>query len=116
MGKCPRIYKPRGRGKVVDVGTCRAQKARHRTSSPETRPSPPPHSPLRPLKRRHRRRIIQSHIFIGGGYGGLQLRVPCGAICLIALFVASSDQESNQETGASKQLAPHSRKRNCKPL
>src|SRR5262245_66676906 len=76
MGKCPRIYKPRGRGKVVDVGTCRAQKARHRTSSPETRPSPPPHSPLRPLKRRHRRRIIQSHIFIGGGYGGLHIESP----------------------------------------
>jgi hypothetical protein len=28
-----------------------------------------------------------------------------GAICLIALFVASSDQESNRERGASKQLA-----------
>jgi hypothetical protein len=39
-------------------------------------------------------------------YGGKQMRVGCGAICLIALF---SDQESNQEKGASKQLAPHSR-------
>ncbi len=28
------------------------------------------------------------------------------AICLIALFVALSDQESDQERGASKQLAP----------
>jgi hypothetical protein len=37
-------------------------------------------------------------------YGGKQMRVGCGAICLIALF---SDQESNQEKGASKQLAPH---------
>jgi hypothetical protein len=33
------------------------------------------------------------------------MRALCRAICLIALFVASSDQESNQETGASKQLA-----------
>jgi len=32
--------------------------------------------------------------------------VRCGAICLIALFVALSDQESDQERGASKQLAP----------
>jgi flagellar basal body-associated protein FliL len=31
--------------------------------------------------------------------------VPYGAICLIALFVALSDQESNQERVASKQLA-----------
>ena len=30
----------------------------------------------------------------------------CGAICLIALSVALSDQESNQERGASKRLAP----------
>jgi hypothetical protein len=30
---------------------------------------------------------------------------------LIALFMALSDQESNQETGASKQLAPPSRTR-----
>jgi hypothetical protein len=34
------------------------------------------------------------------------MRVRCGAICLIALFVALSDQEFNQEGGASKQLAP----------
>ena len=34
-------------------------------------------------------------------YGGLQLLVRCGAICLIAFFVALSDQE----TCASKQLA-----------
>jgi hypothetical protein len=34
------------------------------------------------------------------------MRVRCGAICLIALCVALSDQESNQETGTSKQLAP----------
>jgi hypothetical protein len=33
---------------------------------------------------------------------GLQLRVRCGAICLIALFAALS----NQERSASKQLAP----------
>jgi len=33
------------------------------------------------------------------------MRVRCGAICLIALIVASSDQESNQERGASEQLA-----------
>jgi len=32
--------------------------------------------------------------------------VRCGAICLIALFAALSDWESNQERGASKQLAP----------
>ena len=35
-------------------------------------------------------------------YGGLQSRVRCGVIYLIALFVASSDQETNQERGASK--------------
>src|SRR5262249_9099650 len=34
------------------------------------------------------------------------MRLWCGAICLIALFVSFSDQESNQERGASKQLAP----------
>ena len=34
------------------------------------------------------------------------MRVRCGASCLIALFVVLSDQESNQERGASKQLAP----------
>jgi hypothetical protein len=34
--------------------------------------------------------------------------VRCGAICLIAQFLALSDQESNQERGASKQLAPQS--------
>src|SRR5262245_21184335 len=34
------------------------------------------------------------------------MSVRCGAICLIALFVALSGQGSNQETGASKQLAP----------
>jgi hypothetical protein len=39
-------------------------------------------------------------------YGGKQMRLRCGAICLIALFVASSKQESNQERGASKHLAP----------
>jgi len=33
------------------------------------------------------------------------MRALCRAICLIALIVASSDQESNQETCASKQLA-----------
>jgi hypothetical protein len=38
------------------------------------------------------------------------MRVPCGAICLIALFVALS----NQETSASKQLAPQSLTRNRK--
>jgi hypothetical protein len=37
---------------------------------------------------------------------GFQSRIRCGAICLIALPVALSDQESNQERGASKQLAP----------
>ena len=35
-------------------------------------------------------------------FGGKQTRVRCGAICLIALFVASPDQEKS----ASKQLAP----------
>ena len=39
-----------------------------------------------------------------------------GAICLIALFVASSDQESNQESGASKQLRRRSPTRICLPL
>jgi hypothetical protein len=39
-------------------------------------------------------------------YGGKQMRVRRGAICLIALFVASPNQESNQERGASKHLAP----------
>jgi hypothetical protein len=39
-------------------------------------------------------------------YGDLQMRVRCGAICLIALFVALFDWKSNQERGASKQLAP----------
>jgi hypothetical protein len=39
-------------------------------------------------------------------YGGKQMRVWRGAICLIALFVASPNQESNQERGASKHLAP----------
>jgi hypothetical protein len=34
------------------------------------------------------------------------MRVRCGTICLIALFVALSAQESNKETGESKQLAP----------
>jgi hypothetical protein len=33
------------------------------------------------------------------------MRIRCGAICLIALFVALSDQEFNQERGAGKQLA-----------
>ena len=33
------------------------------------------------------------------------MRERCGAICLIALFVAFSDQESDQERGASNQLA-----------
>jgi hypothetical protein len=32
-----------------------------------------------------------------------------GRFCLIALFVASSDQESNQERGAGNQLAPQRR-------
>jgi len=43
-------------------------------------------------------------VYSGGAfsnYGGLQMRVRCGAICLIALFVAFSDQE----TCASKQWA-----------
>jgi len=35
-------------------------------------------------------------------YGAKQTHVRCGAICLIALIVASSDQEKS----ASKQLAP----------
>jgi hypothetical protein len=34
--------------------------------------------------------------------GDQQMRIRCGAICLIALFVALSDQKR----GASKQLAP----------
>jgi hypothetical protein len=34
------------------------------------------------------------------------MRAWCGAICLIALSVVLSNQESNQERGASKQLAP----------
>jgi hypothetical protein len=34
------------------------------------------------------------------------MRVRCGAICFIALFVAPSYREPNQEIGASKQLAP----------
>src|SRR5215510_10707306 len=33
-------------------------------------------------------------------------RVRCEAICLIALFVGLPDQESNRETGSSKQLEP----------
>jgi hypothetical protein len=37
-------------------------------------------------------------------YGAKQTHVRCGAICLIALIVASSDQEKS----ASKQLAPQS--------
>ena len=41
-------------------------------------------------------------------YGGRQMRSRRGAICLIALLVASPNQESNQERGASKQLAPQS--------
>jgi hypothetical protein len=45
-------------------------------------------------------------------YGGLRMRVWCGAICLIALIVTLS----NQETCASKQLAPQPRTRICKPL
>jgi hypothetical protein len=40
------------------------------------------------------------------------LCVRCGAIYLIALFAALSDWE----TRPSKQLAPHSRIRNCNPL
>src|SRR5262245_66507747 len=36
----------------------------------------------------------------------LRLHVRCGASCLLALFVALSVQESNEERGASKQLAP----------
>jgi hypothetical protein len=44
------------------------------------------------------------------------MRVQCGAICLIALFVASSDRESNQESGASKQLAPQQPTRICYPI
>jgi hypothetical protein len=38
-------------------------------------------------------------------YGGKQMRSRRGAICLIALLVASPNQESNQERGASKHLA-----------
>jgi len=41
-------------------------------------------------------------LFLLANYDGLQSPVRCGAICLIALSVALS----NQETGASKQLAP----------
>src|SRR5262249_35117995 len=37
---------------------------------------------------------------------GVHLRLRCVVICLIALFVALPDQESDQERGASKQLAP----------
>jgi hypothetical protein len=36
----------------------------------------------------------------------LESCIRCGAICLIALLVVLFDQESNQERGASKQLAP----------
>jgi hypothetical protein len=39
-------------------------------------------------------------------YGGKQMRVRRGAICLIALFVASSNQGASQERCASKHLAP----------
>jgi hypothetical protein len=56
--------------------------------------------------------FFRSFFVLFVSYGDLQLRVRCGAICLIAMFVAPSDQE----TGASKQLAPHSRTSNCKPL
>jgi hypothetical protein len=44
------------------------------------------------------------------------MRVQCGAICLIALFAASSDQESNPESGASKQLASQAPTRICYPI
>src|SRR5262245_10796173 len=54
-----------------------------------------------------KRECVFSHdISLSKFYSGLQSRVRCGAICLIALFVALSDRESNQERGASKQLAP----------
>ena len=43
------------------------------------------------------------------------MSVGCGAICLIALFVASYDQESNHERGASKQLTPQSPTFICYP-
>jgi hypothetical protein len=45
-------------------------------------------------------------------YSGLQMRVGCGAIRLIALFAALR----NQEISASKQLAPLSRTRNRNPI
>jgi hypothetical protein len=45
-------------------------------------------------------------------YGGKQMCLRCGAICLIALFVALS----NQERSASKQLAPQPRTRICYPI
>jgi len=46
---------------------------------------------------------MESHLKVKTkAYGELQMRVRCGAICLIAQFVALSDQE----TSASKQLAP----------
>src|SRR5262245_19190523 len=49
-----------------------------------------------------KKRIRFSTLFLPKSYGGLQMRIRCGAICLIALFVALSVQETN----ASKQLAP----------
>jgi len=45
-------------------------------------------------------------VALSPAYGGKRMRLECGAICLIALFVALSDQESGQERCASKQLAP----------
>src|SRR5262249_32111194 len=74
--------------------------------------------PNGPRMRRTRRILTDLFppvVYSGGAfsnYGGLQMRLRRWAICLIALFAASS----GQETGASKQLAPHSRTPICKPL
>src|SRR5262245_50396385 len=53
-----------------------------------------------------------SHLCAWRYWSGLQLRVRCGAICLIALSVTLS----YWETCASKQLAPHFRRRNRNPI
>ena len=58
------------------------------------------------------RRVAAKLSLISDIYRGLRLHVLCGAICLIALFVALS----NQERSASKQLAPQSGTRICKLL
>src|SRR5262249_20637768 len=43
-----------------------------------------------------------SRSWISGTYRYLRLRLRCGAICLIAMFAALSDQEPDQEKGASR--------------